>query len=46
MLNEHLRKAGVESDFYLVKGGKHGWPPRADVDDKVDAFFDKHLKRK
>ena len=44
LLNEKLRKAGVESDFYLVKGGKHGWPPRADVDDKVDAFFDKHLK--
>jgi len=43
LLNEVLRKAGVESDFYLVKGGKHGWPPRADVDDKVDAFFDKHL---
>jgi acetyl esterase/lipase len=46
LLNEVLRKAGVESDFYLVKGGKHGWPPRADVDDKVDAFFDKHLKGK
>ena len=44
LLNERLRKAGVESDFYLVKGGKHGWPARADVDDKVDAFFDKHLK--
>ena len=46
LLNEALRKAGAESDFYLVKGGKHGWPPRADVDDKVDAFFDKHLKQK
>ena len=45
LLNKVLRKAGVESDFYLVKGGKHGWPPRADVDDKVDAFFDKHLKK-
>jgi acetyl esterase/lipase len=44
LLNERLRKADVESDFYLVKGGKHGWPARADVDDKVDAFFDKHLK--
>ncbi len=44
LLNKVLRKAGVESDFYLVKGAKHGWLPRADVDDKVDAFFDKHLK--
>ena len=44
LLNEKLKAAGVESDFYLVKGGKHGWPARADVDDKVDAFFDKHLK--
>ena len=46
LLNQVLRKAGVESDFYLVKGGKHGWPARADVDDKVDKFFDKHLKPK
>lgn len=45
LLNERLRKAGAESDFYLVVGGKHGWPPRADVDKKVDAFFDKHLRR-
>lgn len=44
LLNTVLRKAGVESDFYLVKGGKHGWPPRPDVDDKVDKFFDEHLK--
>ena len=46
LLNQKLREAGAESDFYLIKGGKHGWPPRADVDDKVDAFFDKHLKRR
>ena len=46
LLNKVLREAGVESDFYLVKGGRHGWPPRADVDDKVDAFLDKHLKPK
>jgi acetyl esterase/lipase len=45
LLNERLRKAGVQSDFYLVVGGKHGWPPRADVDTKVDAFLDKHLKK-
>jgi len=45
LLDETLRKAGVDSHFYLVKGGKHGWPPRADVDDKVDAFFDEHLKK-
>lgn len=46
LLNKVLRKAGVESDFYLVKGGKHGWPPRADVDLRVDRFFDRHLKSK
>ena len=45
LLNERLRAAGVESDFYLVVGGKHGWPARADVDTKVDAFLDKHLRR-
>jgi acetyl esterase/lipase len=45
LLNEKLRKAGVQSDFYLVKGGKHGWGARADVDDKVDAFLDKHLAK-
>lgn len=46
LLNERLRAAGVESDFYLVKGGKHGWGARPDVDEKVDAFLDKHLKRR
>lgn len=46
LLHKTLQKAGVESEFYLVKGGKHGWGPRPDVDDRVDAFFDKHLKRK
>lgn len=43
LLNKVLRKAGVESDFYLVKGAKHGWPARLDVDEKVDRFFEKHL---
>jgi acetyl esterase/lipase len=46
LLNERLRTAGVESDFYLVKDGKHGWPPRPDVDKRVDDFFDRHLKGK
>jgi len=46
LLNKVLRKAGVESDFYLVKDGKHGWPARADVDDRMDKFLDKHLKPK
>lgn len=45
LLNEKLRAAGVKSDFYLVKGGKHGWGVRKDVDEKVDAFLDKHLKK-
>jgi len=44
LLNKVLREAGVDSNFYLVKGGKHGWPARPDVDEKVDEFFDKHLK--
>lgn len=46
LLNEKLRAAGVQSDFYLVKGGKHGWGRRSDVDDKVDAFLDRHLRPK
>lgn len=46
LLNKVLRKAGVESDFYLVKDGKHGWPPRPDVDGRIDAFLDKHLRQK
>ena len=45
LLNERLRAAGVQSDFYLVKGGKHGWPARSDVDTKIDAFLDKYLKK-
>jgi len=44
LLNKRLRKAGAESHFYLVKDGKHGWPPRPDVDNRVDEFFDKHLR--
>lgn len=46
LLNEKLRAAGVESDFYLVKGGKHGWGTRKDVDDRIDAFLAKHLGKK
>lgn len=46
LLNKVLRKAGVESDFYLVKGGRHGWPPREDVDTRIDMFLDKHLRPK
>lgn len=46
LLNSVLRKAGVDSTFYLVKGGKHGWPPREDVDSRIDKFLDKHLRPK
>lgn len=46
LLNKVLRKAGAESDFYLVKGGRHGWPAREDVDTRIDEFLDKHLRPK
>ncbi len=46
LLHKVLKKAGVDSNIYIVKGGKHGWPPRPDVDEKIDAFFDKHLLKK
>lgn len=46
LLHKTLRKAGVESSFFLVKGGKHGWPPREDVDTRMDRFLDKHLRPK
>ncbi|MCL6518410.1 MAG: alpha/beta hydrolase [Armatimonadetes bacterium] len=46
LLHDVLRKAGVDSHIYIVKGGKHGWPSRPDVDEKIDAFFDKHLLKK
>jgi acetyl esterase/lipase len=43
LLSDALKKAGVEVEFYIVKGGGHGFrDPMAF--EKTDAFFDKHLK--
>ncbi len=44
LLHEALKKAGVDSTFEVVKGAGHGFRP-ADVEGKVEAFFDKHLKK-
>lgn len=39
-----LQKAGVESAFFEMPGGGHGAPFRSGkFDDKVRAFFDRHL---
>jgi len=43
LLNEALKKAGVDVKFYTVKGGGHGFhDPK--VDQMVFMFFEKHLK--
>jgi acetyl esterase/lipase len=43
LLNEALKKAGVEVRLHLVKGGGHGVGGK-EVNALVDEFFDKHLK--
>lgn len=43
LLHEALKKAGVEVQIHLVKGAGHGVGGR-EVDEMVNAFFDKHLK--
>jgi acetyl esterase/lipase len=45
LLNEALQKAGVESTLHVVPGAGHGFGGK-DIDAKVDAFFDRHLKKK
>jgi acetyl esterase/lipase len=40
-----LKKAGAEATLHVVKGGGHGTGFGADVNQLVDQFFDKHLKR-
>lgn len=43
LLHEALQKAGIEVRIHLVKGGGHDIGGR-EVNELVDAFFDKHLK--
>jgi acetyl esterase/lipase len=45
LLAEALRKAGVEVTFETVRGAGHGFGG-PEIDRKVDAFFEKHLKGK
>jgi acetyl esterase/lipase len=44
LLNEALKKAGVDVKFHTVKGGGHGFKD-PEVDQMVLMFFDKHLKK-
>jgi acetyl esterase/lipase len=43
LLNDALKKAGVDVTIHLVKGAGHGVGGK-EVNDMIDAFFDKHLK--
>jgi acetyl esterase/lipase len=43
LLNEALKKAGVEVRHHVVKGGGHGIGGK-EVNDLIDEFFDNHLK--
>ena len=46
LLDEALRKAGVESTFVRVPGNGHGGPGFASPENRkrIDEFFQKHLK--
>ena len=54
-LHDALNSAGVDSEFVLVKNAGHGFggfgqnrgasPSRAEINRRILAFFDKHLKR-
>jgi acetyl esterase/lipase len=44
LLYDALKKAGVDATFHVVKDAGHGFGGR-EIDERVDAFFDKHLKR-
>jgi sialate O-acetylesterase len=44
LLDEALKKAGVDVTFYTVKGGGHGGFKDPQVDKLVDDFLAKHLK--
>lgn len=43
LLNKTLQKAGVESTLYIAEGRGHGLAGR-DINQRVRAFFDRHLK--
>jgi acetyl esterase/lipase len=43
LLNEALKKAGVDVRLHVVKGAGHGVGGR-EVNEMIDDFFDKHLK--
>jgi acetyl esterase/lipase len=43
LLHEALKKAGVESSLEIVTGAGHGFGGK-EIDAKVDAFLDRHLK--
>jgi len=43
LLAEALKKAGVEATLHVVAGAGHGFGGR-ELDAKVDAFLDRHLK--
>src|SRR5262249_23388877 len=43
LLAEALQKAGIEATLHLVQGAGHGVGGR-EVNELVDAFFDRHLK--
>lgn len=45
LLHQALEKAGVESTLHVVKGAGHGFGGR-EIDARVDAFLDRHLKAK
>jgi len=45
LLNEALKKVGVESKLHLVKGAGHAVGGR-EVNALIVPFFDKHLKKR
>ncbi len=45
LLAEALKKAGVEVTFHVARGSGHGIQGK-DIDAMVEAFFDKHLRRR
>jgi len=44
LLHSALKKAGVDSTFFVVKGAGHGFKNRPDLDPMVNDFSAKHLK--
>ncbi len=43
-LRDALQKAGVEVELDVIKGAGHGFPRHPEINEKVQGFFDKHLK--